>query len=72
MPSRGFVPIIFHREGFFYPIEYPRNYTNWQAEADRNPGTTKITNAAGKVLWLPSIDGGRAALSEGKEEAPEK
>ena len=45
-------PILFHRDGFFYPTEYPVTYSNWQAEADRNPGTTKITDGlTGKILW---------------------
>lgn len=52
--------VIFFREGHFYPTEYPANYSDWQAEADRNPGTTKIMDAAtGKVLWLPSMNGVR-------------
>jgi hypothetical protein len=54
-------PIIFFRnEGFFYLTEYPEGYTDWQAEAERNPGTTRIMDAiTGKVLWLPSVDGGK-------------
>jgi hypothetical protein len=46
--------IIFFREGMFYPTEYPASYKDWQAEADRNPGTLKIMDGAtGKVLWPP-------------------
>jgi hypothetical protein len=45
------VVIIFHRGEVWYPVEYPASHGDWQAEADRNPGTTKITNAQGKVLW---------------------
>lgn len=56
--------IIFFRGDHFYPTEYPSNYSDWQAEADRNPGTTKIMDGAtGKLLWLPSIEG-RAAISQ--------
>lgn len=43
--------IIFIRDGFFYPTEYPADYSNWQAEADRNPGTLRIEDIDGNVLW---------------------
>ena len=49
--------IIFHREGYFYPTEYPADYDNWQAEADRNPGTTKIETIDGEVLWPVAPEG---------------
>lgn len=50
--------IIFFRGDHFYPIEYPSDYSNWQAEADRNPGTTKIMDGVtGKLLWLPTVEG---------------
>ena len=63
--------IIFFRGGYFYPTEYPENYSDWQAEADRNPGTTKIMDGlTGKLLWLPSV-AGRAALAE-KDKANER
>lgn len=53
--------VIFFREGMFYPTEYPSGYKDWQAEADRNPGTLKIMDARTlKVLWLPVIPGGKA------------
>lgn len=45
------VVIIFRREGCWYPTEYPADHSDWQAEADRNPGTTQIETAQGKVLW---------------------
>lgn len=48
--------IIFHRDETFYATEYPDDYSDWQAEADRNPGTLKITDVSGKVLWRAPID----------------
>lgn len=50
------VIIIFRRGDFWYPTEYPANYANWQAEADRNPGTTQIETAQGKVLWSATFN----------------
>lgn len=59
--------IIFFRGDHFYPTEYPASYSNWQAEADRNPGTTKIMDGlTGKLLWLPSVPGRAALEQEGK------
>lgn len=44
-------PLIFHREGFFYPIELPL-YDDLSAHAECNPGTLQITDAlTGEVLW---------------------
>lgn len=44
--------ILFFRSEGFYPVEYPDDYTDWQAEADRNPGTRKIEDAmTGVILW---------------------
>lgn len=43
--------IIFHREDGWYPTEYPVEYSNWQAEAERNPGTIKIESIYGETLW---------------------
>ncbi len=60
--------IIFFRGDHFYPIEYPSDYSNWQAEADRHPGTTKIMDGVtGKLLWLHSV-AGRAALNGGRSD----
>lgn len=53
--------IIFFRKDMFYPTEYPASYRDWKAEAERNPGTLKIMDGAtGKVLWLPTVEGGLA------------
>lgn len=47
--------VIFFRDNMFYPTEYPAGYADWQHEADRNPGTTRIEDGVtGEVLWLPS------------------
>lgn len=43
--------IIFHREEGWYPTEYLLDHEDWQAEADRNPGTLKITTLDGEILW---------------------
>lgn len=43
--------IIFRREEGWYPTEYPHDYSDWQAEADRNPGTLRIETVEGDVLW---------------------
>lgn len=43
--------IIFHRVDGWYPTEYPANYSDWQAEADRNPGTIRIETWDGECLW---------------------
>lgn len=47
-------PILFFRADTFYPIEYPLEYSNWAAEAERNPGTVRIEDGVtGEVLWVP-------------------
>lgn len=43
--------IFFRADGYFYPTSYPADYSDWQAEADRNPGTIRIEDTAGNVLW---------------------
>lgn len=43
--------IVFFRADGFYPTQYPATYSDWQAEADRNPGTKRIEDAHGNVLW---------------------
>lgn len=43
--------VIFFRKDHWYPTEYPKDYSDWQAEADRNPGTTRIETWDGDVLW---------------------
>lgn len=47
--------ILFFREDCFYPTEYPIGYSDWQAEADRNPGTTRIEDLKGNVLWKAPV-----------------
>lgn len=46
-------PLLFHREGFFYPLDLPL-YDDLSAHAECNPGTLKITDAiTGEILWRP-------------------
>ena len=45
--------IVFRRADMFYVVEYPSDYTDWQAEADRNPGTVRIETLSGGKLWPP-------------------
>lgn len=47
--------ILFFREDCFYPTEYPAGYSDWQAEADRNPGTIRIEDLKGNVLWKAPV-----------------
>ncbi len=49
--TRKMKTILFFREGGFYPTEYPEHYSNWAAEAQRNPGTIRIEDMKGNVLW---------------------
>ncbi|QBX38636.1 hypothetical protein E4M02_10975 [Brevundimonas sp. S30B] len=53
-PDRGPMrPLIFHREGFYYPLDLPL-YDDLSAHAECNPGTLKITCAlTGEILWRP-------------------
>ena len=47
-------PILFFREGMFYPTMYPTDYSDWAGAAAMNPGTLKIEDGVtGEVLWLP-------------------
>jgi hypothetical protein len=44
--------IVFFREDTFYPTMYPTDYSDWAAEAERNPGTICIEDGVtGEVLW---------------------
>ena len=48
--------ILFFRDEGFYPTQYPEDYSDWQAEADRNPGTRRIEDAmTGEVLWMAPL-----------------
>lgn len=42
--------VIFFREGMFYPIELPIT-DDLNAHAEANPGTLRIEDAAGNILW---------------------
>lgn len=43
---------IFHRDKMWYPIEL---YDDKDAKknAEHNAGTTKVTDATGRIVWLP-------------------
>jgi hypothetical protein len=58
--SEAMRPILFFRDEMFYPVDYPADYSNWAAEAERNPGTMRIEDGVtGEVLW--HVMGGRIA-----------
>lgn len=44
--------VIFIRDGFFYPLTLPES-ADLAAHARANPGTLRIEDAAGNVLWRP-------------------
>lgn len=44
--------VIFFREEGWYPLELPRN-ADLSKHAECNPGTLRIENVNGKVLWRP-------------------
>jgi hypothetical protein len=50
--------MILYRGDIWYPVEYPLTYSDWAAEAERNPGTTKTTNWQGETLWHVQPVGG--------------
>lgn len=43
--------VMFVRRDGFYPVEYPIGYDDWEVDARNNPGTIRIENAFGEVLW---------------------
>lgn len=50
-------PVIFHREGVFYPVLVYRDngFADLAEHAALNPGTLRITDAVtGEVLWSPA------------------
>lgn len=49
-PERNKVILFFRKDGF-YPTGYPKDYSDWAAEAARNPGTIRIEDIHGRVLW---------------------
>lgn len=55
--TNNLTAIIFFREDGWYPVEYPVGYSDWQAEADRNPGTIRIEDGlTGRILWPAEND----------------
>lgn len=43
--------ILFVRDDGFYSAEYPSGYDDWETDARNNPGTIRIENEFGEVLW---------------------
>ena len=53
-PSSACEPFLFFRKDengnqFFYPVEIPRDQV--LANVELNPGTIKVEDLAGKVVW---------------------
>ena len=44
--------VIFFREGTFYPLELPVT-DDLAAHAEANPGTLRIEDHEGNILWRP-------------------
>jgi hypothetical protein len=63
------IPIVFRRKGGFYLTEYPADYSDWQAEANRNPGTIRIESIDGTTLW-PVLTSVGVLASAGGPSAP--
>ena len=49
-PRDQWVPRLFFRESGFYIIDLPA-HDDLNAHAEANPGTVRIEDVAGKVLW---------------------
>lgn len=45
-------PVIFFREGFFYPLMVYED-EDLSVHAELNPGTLRIEDLDGNVLWRP-------------------
>jgi hypothetical protein len=43
--------VIFVREQGFYTAEYPSGYDDWATDARNNPGTIRIEDQFGDILW---------------------
>lgn len=44
-------PFVFFRDGYFYVVEIPRDQV--LANVELNPGTTRVEDMAGKIVWRP-------------------
>lgn len=51
-PRHTWVPRIFHRAETFYIIDLPQD-EDLGLHAELNPGTLRIEDALGNVLWRP-------------------
>ena len=45
---------VFFRDGMFYPIEM-KDDADACANAECNPGTTRVEDANGRVVWRPQL-----------------
>lgn len=43
--------VTFIRKDGFYCVDYPEGYHDWNVDAKNNPGTIRIEDMYGKVLW---------------------
>lgn len=44
-------PFVFFRDGVFYIVEIPRSQV--MANVECNPGTLRVEDIAGNVVWRP-------------------
>lgn len=44
-------PFVFFRDKMFYVVEIPREHL--LANVELNPGTTKVEDVSGNVVWRP-------------------
>lgn len=54
-PRAQMVPRIFHRENSFYAIELPAD-DDLNAHAEANPGTLRIEDMFGNILWPEGVE----------------
>jgi hypothetical protein len=47
--ANGLETFLFFREGFFYPVEIPPEQL--LANIELNPGTLKVEDLSGKIVW---------------------
>ena len=43
--------VVFIKEEGFYTVEYPMNYNDWESVVTNNPGTLRIEDMFGGILW---------------------
>lgn len=45
----GLETFLFFRDGFFYPVDIPRDQVI--ANVELNPGTLRVEDLAGNIVW---------------------